>query len=117
MVLFSQARGTRTANALVRFCLTYSSEMGFMADRTHREFSDEDIAKFQALSRVAQARQQHEDVTKVCKLANIEEIKTQFLSSLRRRYGKKMKKMTVFPLKKNGRADNKLSEQMKEEKD
>lgn len=52
-----------------------ASEVGFMADRTHREFTEEDIAKISETYHEWRKRDgKYEDIKGFCKSANIEEI-------------------------------------------
>ncbi len=52
-----------------------ASEFGFMADRTHREFTEEDVAKISDTYHEWRKRDgKYEDIKGFCKSANIEEI-------------------------------------------
>jgi type I restriction enzyme M protein len=50
-------------------------QLGFMADRTHREFSDEDIAKIADTYHAWRMKDGYQDVPGFCKMANVEEIR------------------------------------------
>jgi type I restriction enzyme M protein len=96
-----------------------ASEMGFMADRTHREFSDEDIAKISGTYHEWRRRDsKYEDVKGFCKSANIEEItKHNFVLTPGRYVGIKDEEDDGIPFEeKMAELTAKLSEQMKEEK-
>jgi type I restriction enzyme M protein len=95
-----------------------ASEMGFMADRTHREFSDEDIAKISGTYHEWRRRDsKYEDVKGFCKSANIEEItKHNFVLTPGRYVGIKDEEDDGIPFEeKMAELTAKLSEQMKEE--
>ncbi len=51
-----------------------ASEMGFMKDRTHREFTDEDIQKIADTYHNWRKSEEYEDVKGYCKSADIEEV-------------------------------------------
>lgn len=51
-----------------------ASEMGFMADRTHREFTDEDIATIADTYHNWRKGEEYEDVKGYCKSASIDEV-------------------------------------------
>lgn len=96
-----------------------ASELGFMADRTHREFSDEDIAKISGTYHEWRKNDgKYEDIKGFCKSANIEEItKHNFVLTPGRYVGIKEEEDDGIPFKeKMANLTTKLSEQMKEEK-
>lgn len=96
-----------------------ASEVGFMADRTHREFSEEDIAK---ISETYHEWRKHdgkyENIKGFCKSANIEEItKHNFVLTPGRYVGIKDEEDDGVPFEeKMAELTAKLAEQMKEEK-
>ena len=51
-----------------------ASEMGFMKDRVHREFSPEDIKKIEDTYHNWRKEENYEDIKGFCKSANIEDI-------------------------------------------
>ncbi len=51
-----------------------ASEMGFMADRTHREFTDEDMQKISDTYHNWRKSEEYEDTKGFCKSANMEEV-------------------------------------------
>lgn len=96
-----------------------ASELGFMADRTHREFSDEDIAKISETYHQWRKRDgKYEDIKGFCKSANIEEItKHNFVLTPGRFVGIKEEEDDGIPFEeKMKELTAKLTEQMKEEK-
>ena len=108
--------GDRKRNGEILFI--DASEMGFMADRTHREFTDEDIQKIaNTYHEWRKPDGKYEDIKGFCKSANIEEVKKHNYVLTAGRYvgvadgvddgepfEEKMKKLTT-----------ELTEQMKEE--
>lgn len=96
-----------------------ASEVGFMADRTHREFTEEDIAKISETYHEWRKRySKYEDIKGFCKSANIEEInKHNFVLTPGRYVGIKDEEDDGVPFAdKMAELTAKLSEQMKEEK-
>lgn len=96
-----------------------ASELGFMADRTHREFSDEDIAKISGTYHEWRKNDgKYDDIKGFCKSANIEEItKHNFVLTPGRYVGIKEEEDDGIPFEeKMSELTKKLSEQMKEEK-
>ena len=96
-----------------------ASDIGFMADRTHREFSDEDIAKISETYHEWRKRGgKYEDVKGFCKSANIEEIaKHNFVLTPGRYVGIKDEEDDGIPFEeKMAELTKKLAGQMKEEK-
>lgn len=96
-----------------------ASEFGFMADRTHREFTEEDIAKISETYHEWRKRDgKYEDIKGFCKSANIEEItKHNFVLTPGRYVGIKDEEDDGIPFEeKIAELTTKLSEQMKEEK-
>lgn len=96
-----------------------ASEFGFMADRTHREFTEEDVAKIS--NTYHEWRKQdgkYEDIKGFCKSAKIEEItKHNFILTPGRYVGIKDEEDDGIPFEeKIAELTTKLSEQMKEEK-
>lgn len=96
-----------------------ASEVGFMADRTHREFSDEDTAKI--ANTYHEWRKQdgrYQDVKGFCKSANIQEVtKHNFVLTPGRYVGIKEEEDDGIPFEdKMAELTTKLAEQMKEEK-
>ncbi len=97
-----------------------ASELGFMADRTHREFTDEDISKVvNTYHEWRKTGGKYEDIKGFCKSANLEEVQKHNCVLTPGRYvgipdeeddgipfEKKMKELT-----------NKLGEQIKKEKE
>jgi len=97
-----------------------ASEVGFMADRTHREFTDEDIAKIaNTYHEWRKCDGKYEDIKGFCKSANIEEItKHNFVLTPGRYVGIKDEKDDGIPFEeKIAGLTSKLSEQMKKEKE
>lgn len=96
-----------------------ASEVGFMADRTHREFTEEDIAKISETYHEWRKRDgKYNDIKGFCKSANIEEItKYNFVLTPGRYVGIKDEEDDGVPFEdKMAELTAKLSEQMKEEK-
>lgn len=96
-----------------------ASEVGFMADRTHREFSEEDISKIAATYHQWRKHDGHyEDIKGFCKSANIDEIiKHNFVLTPGRYVGIKDEEDDGIPFEdKMTELTTKLAEQMKEEK-
>lgn len=96
-----------------------ASEVGFMADRTHREFTEEDIAKISNTYHQWRKRDgTYEDMKGFCKSANIEEItKHNFVLTPGRYVGIKDEEDDGIPFAdKMAELTAKLAEQMKEEK-
>lgn len=96
-----------------------ASKVGFMADRTHREFSEEDIAKISETYHEWRKRDgKYENIKGFCKSANIEEItKHNFVLTPGRYVGIKDEEDDGVPFEdKMAELTAKLSEQMKEEK-
>lgn len=96
-----------------------ASELGFMADRTHREFSDEDITKIsETYHEWRKHKGKYKDIKGFCKSANIDEItKHNFILTPGRYVGIKDEEDDGIPFKvKMKKLIKKLSEQMKEEK-
>lgn len=96
-----------------------ASEVGFMADRTHREFIEEDIAKISETYHEWRKRDgKYEDIKSFCKSANIEEItKHNFVLTPGRYVGAKDEEDDGIPFEdKMAELTTKLAEQMKEEK-
>ena len=97
-----------------------ASEVGFMADRTHREFTDEDIAKIaNTYHEWRKCDGKYEDIKGFCKSANIEEItKHNFVLTPGRYVGIKDEKDDGIPFEeKIAGLTSKLSEQMKKDKE
>jgi len=97
-----------------------ASEVGFMADRTHREFTDEDIAKIANTYHEWRKHDgKYEDIKGFCKSANIEEItKHNFVLTPGRYVGIKDEEDDSIPFEeKIADLTAKLSEQMKKEKE
>lgn len=95
------------------------SEICFMADRTHREFTEDDIANIaNTYHEWRNKNGKYEDVKGFCKSANIEEItKHNFVLTPGRYVGIKEEEDDGIPFEdKMADLTNKLSEQMKEEK-
>ncbi len=96
-----------------------ASEVGFMADRTHREFTEEDIAKISETYHEWRKQDgKYEDIKGFSKSANIEEItKHNFVLTPGRYVGIKDEEDDGIPFEdKIKELTAKLSEQMKEEK-
>jgi len=96
-----------------------ASEVGFMADRTHREFTEEDITKIAGTYHEWRKRDsKYEDIKGFCKSANIEEIaKHNFVLTPGRYVGIKDEEDDGIPFEqKMNELTAKLAEQMKEEK-
>jgi type I restriction enzyme M protein len=96
-----------------------ASEVGFMADRTHREFSDEDIANIANTYHEWRKKDgAHEDVKGFCKSASLEEIKKHnYVLTPGRYVGIKDEEDDGVPFADKMRElTTKLAEQMKEEK-
>ena len=96
-----------------------ASEVGFMADRTHREFTEEDIAKITDTYHEWRKRDgKYEDIKGFCKSANIEEItKHNFVLTPGRYVGIKDEEDDGIPFEeKIAGLTKKLDEQMKKEK-
>ena len=96
-----------------------ASEVGFMADRTHREFTEEDISKISSTYHEWRKHDgKYEDIKGFCKSANIEEItKYNFVLTPGRYVGIKDEEDDGIPFEeKMAELTAKLSEQMKEEK-
>lgn len=96
-----------------------ASEVGFMADRTHREFTEEDVAKISDTYHEWRKRDsKYEDIKGFCKSANIEEItKHNFVLTSGRYVGIKDEEDDGIPFEeKIAELTTKLSEQMREEK-
>jgi len=96
-----------------------ASEVGFMADRTHREFTEEDIAKISETYHEWRKRDgKYEDIKGFCKSANIEEItKHNFVLTPGRYVGVKDEEDDGIPFEeKIAGLTKKLDEQMKKEK-
>jgi len=97
-----------------------ASELGFMADRTHREFTDEDIAKI--TDTYHEWRKQdgkYEDIKGFCKAAALEEIeKHNFILTPGRYVGIPEEEDDGVPFEeKMEKLTTKLKEQMKKEKE
>lgn len=96
-----------------------ASEVGFMADSTHREFTDKDVAKISETYHEWRKRDgKYENIKGFCKSANIEEItKHNFVLTPGRYVGIKDEEDDGVPFEdKMAELTAKLSEQMKEEK-
>ena len=96
-----------------------ASEVGFMADSTHREFTEEDVAKISNTYHEWRKRDgKYEDIKGFCKSANIEEItKHNFVLTPGRYIGIKDEEDDGIPFnEKIAELTNKLAEQMQEEK-
>ncbi|MEN6510969.1 MAG: class I SAM-dependent DNA methyltransferase [Chloroherpetonaceae bacterium] len=96
-----------------------ASEIGFMSDRTHREFTEQDIAKVSGTYHEWRKKDgQYEDIKGFCKSANIDEItKHNFVLTPGRYVGIKDEEDDGIPFEeKIAKLTDKLSEQMKEEK-
>jgi len=96
-----------------------TSEVGFMADRTHREFTEEDISKISSTYHEWRKHDgKYEDIKGFCKSANIEEItKHNFVLTPGRYVGIKDEEDDGIPFEdKMAELTAKLAEQMKEEK-
>lgn len=96
-----------------------ASEVGFMADRTHREFAEEDIARISdTYHEWRKVDGKYEDIKGFCKSANTEEItKHNFVLTPGRYVGIKDEEDDGIPFAdKMAELTAKLSEQMKEEK-
>ncbi len=96
-----------------------ASEVGFMADRTHREFSEEDIAKISETYHEWRKRDgKYEDIKGFCKSANIEEItKHNFVLTPGQYVGRKDEEDDGIPFEEKIVGLTKtLAEQMTEEK-
>jgi len=96
-----------------------ASKVGFMADRTHREFTEEDIAKITDTYHEWRKRDgKYEDIKGFCKSANIEEItKHNFVLTPGRYVGIKDEEDDGIPFEEKIASLTKtLAEQMKEEK-
>lgn len=96
-----------------------ASEVGFMADRTHREFTEGDIAKISSTYHEWRKHEgKYEDIKGFCKSANIEEItKHNFVLTPGRYVGIKDEEDDGIPFEdKMAELTTKLFEQMKEEK-
>ena len=96
-----------------------ASEVGFMADSTHREFAEEDIAKVSETYHEWRKKDgDYEDVKGFCKSANIDEItKHNFVLTPGRYVGIKDEEDDGIPFaEKIAGLTAKLAEQMKEEK-
>ncbi len=96
-----------------------ASQVGFMADRTHREFAKEDIANISETYHEWRKKEgKYEDIKGFCKSATLEEIeKHNFVLTPGRYVGIKEEKDDGIPFgDKMADLTKKLSEQMKEEK-
>ena len=96
-----------------------ASEVGFMADSTHREFTEEDVAKISdTYHEWRKQNGEYEDIKGFCKSANIEEItKHNFVLTPGRYIGIKDLEDDGIPFAdKIAGLTAKLSEQMREEK-
>jgi len=96
-----------------------TSEVGFMADKTHREFTEEDIAKISSTYHEWRKHDsKYEDIKGFCKSANIEEItKHNFVLTPGGYVGIKDQEDDGIPFEeKMAELTTKLSEQIKEEK-
>jgi len=96
-----------------------ASEIGFMADRTHREFTDEDIAKIAGTYHEWRTHDgKYKDIKGFCKSANIEEIaKHNFVLTPGRYVGIKDEEDDGIPFEEKIASLTKtLARQMKEEK-
>lgn len=96
-----------------------ASEVGFMADSTHREFTEEDVAKISdTYHEWRKQNGEYEDIKGFCKSANIEEItKHNFVLTPGRYIGIKDQEDDGIPFAdKIAGLTAKLSEQMREEK-
>lgn len=96
-----------------------ASDVGFMADRTHREFTEEDIANISNTYHEWRNKNgKYDDVKGFCKSANLEEIiKHNFVLTPGRYVGIKEEEDDGIPFEdKMSALTKKLSEQMKEEK-
>ena len=96
-----------------------TSDIGYMADRTHREFSDEDMAKIAGIYHEWRNKNgKYEDVKGFCKSAKIEEItKHNFVLTPGRYVGIKDEIDDGIPFaEKIAGLTKKLSEQMAQEK-
>jgi type I restriction enzyme M protein len=96
-----------------------ASEIGFMADRTHREFTDEDIAKIAGTYHEWRKHDgKYKDIKGFCKSANIEEItKNNFVLTPGRYVGIKDEEDDGIPFEEKIASLTKtLAQQMKEEK-
>jgi type I restriction enzyme M protein len=96
-----------------------ATELGFMADRTHREFSDDDIAKIANTYHEWRKKEgTYEDVKGFCKSASLEEIKNHnYVLTPGRYVGIKEEEDDGIPFAvKMRELTTKLAEQMKEEK-
>lgn len=97
-----------------------ASEVGFMADRTHREFSEEDISKIaNTYHEWRKQNGKYEDIKGFCKSANIEEItKHNFVLTPGRYVGIKDEEDDGIPFaEKIATLTATLSAQMKKEKE
>src|SRR3989339_1742181 len=96
-----------------------TSNIGFMADKTHREFTEEDIAKISSTYHEWRKHDsKYEDIKGFCKSANIEEItKHNFVLTPGGYVGIKDQEDDGIPFEeKMAELTTKLSEQIKEEK-
>lgn len=97
-----------------------ASDIGFMADRTHREFSEEDIAKISdTYHEWRKENSKYEDIKGFCKSATLEEItKHNFVLTPGRYVGIKDEEEDLIPFdEKMASLTAQLSEQMKKEKE
>jgi len=96
-----------------------ASEIGFMADRTHREFTEKDVAKVsETYHEWRKQNGKYEDIKGFCKSANLEEIaKHNFVLTPGRYAGIKDEEDDGIPFEeKMAELTAKLAGQMKEEK-
>jgi type I restriction enzyme M protein len=96
-----------------------ATELGFMADRIHREFSDDDIAKIANTYHEWRKKDgKYEDIKGFCKSASLEEIKKHnYVLTPGRYVGIKEEEDDGIPFADKMRElTTKLAEQMKEEK-
>lgn len=97
-----------------------ASEMGFMADRTHREFSDEDIARItKTYHEWRKKGGEYKNIKGFCKSADLEEIKKHgFVMTPGRYVGIPDEEDDGVPFEeKMAELTSKLAEQMKKEKE
>ena len=97
-----------------------ASELGFMADRTHREFTDEDVSKITSTYHEwRKAKGDYEDIKGFCKSAKMEEIqKHNFVMTPGRYVGIPDEEDDGIPFEdKMTDLTGKLAEQMKKEKE
>lgn len=95
-----------------------ASEQGFMADRTHREFTDEDIEKISnTYHKWRNKKGKYEDIKGFCKSANLEEVKKfNFILTPGRYVGIPDEEDDGIPFEeKMEKLTSELKEQMKEE--